>query len=243
VTASNGGNRGGAAVARAVADVAEGIFVAISDVAVAYRDRWVELGSGRRAVTAGELETLRDLVHERLRAAEVVHGCGVVVAPGLLHDASRHLVWWERGSSGAPKRLVLDLDPTGEDSYDYPSMSWFTVPRDEGRRAVLGPYVDFRGANRYVYTFAVPVRVGGTFLGVAGADVSVQDLEPALLAALKPLAADAVVVASDRRVVVANSGRWSVGSRLRSFPEAGVDGFVSVHPVCDDLGWVVAVSG
>jgi hypothetical protein len=240
---STGGlGQDGLAAAAAVAQVVEGVFGAISGLAEAFVARWAELGGARGAVLAEDLEPLRDQVHQRLRVAPVVHGCGIVVAPGLLGDRPRHLVWSERTASGAPKRLVLDLDPAGEDSYDYPSMSWFTIPRDEGGRAVLGPYVDFRGANRYVYTFAVPALADRVFLGVAGADVPVQDLEPALLAALKPLTADAVVVAADRRVVVANRGRWSVGSRLRSFPEAGKDGFVAVHPVGHELGWVVAVA-
>jgi hypothetical protein len=226
-----------------VAAVVDGVFAPVSAVAEAFRAHWTALGGAYREVSAKDLESLTATVHERLDVTPVLIGCGVVAAPDLLSDRGLHVVWWERGMlGGVPKRLVLDLDDGAEDSYDYPSMPWFTTPRDEDRRAVFGPYVDYRGANRYVYTFAVPVRADGAFLGVAGADVSVQTLEPVLLAALKPLAADAVVVSADRRVVVANSARWAVGSRLKSFPEAGTAGFRSVHPVDDGLGWVVAVA-
>jgi hypothetical protein len=206
-------------------------------------DRFAALHAARTApLRAADLEPLRGPVLDCLRAAPAFVGCGVVVAPGLLADAERHLEWWERGAGGVPVRLVLDLDPAGEDSYDYPAMAWFVVPRAEGRRAVQGPYVDFRGANRYVFTFAVPVTDGAAFLGIAGADVGVHDLEPALLAALDGLPGPAVVVAPDRRVVVANSGRWTVGARLRSFPDVDGGEFAEVHLVDDDLGWVLALA-
>jgi hypothetical protein len=92
-----------------------------------------------------------------------------------------------------------------------------------------------------VFTFADPVRRDGVFLGVAGADVAVQNIEPALLGALAPLGEDAVLVGQDRRVVTANSAQWPVGARLKSFPEVGA-GFRDVVPVTADLGWALAVA-
>lgn len=226
--------------ARAVEEVVEGVFRTIAGLDVAYL-RLVR--SARGALHAEDLAPMRGPVLERLSASPMLRGCGVVVAPGVLVDRQRYLAWWESGAGGVPVRLVLDLDPDAEDSYDYPTMSWFSTPSREGRRAVQGPYVDFRGANTYVYTFAVPVTDGDRFVGVAGADVPVQNLEPALLAALEPVAGPAVVVAPDRRVVAANSGRWWVGSRLRSFPGDGSDDFAEVLPVTADIGWVLAVGG
>lgn len=225
--------------ARAVEEAVAGVFATVEGL----RDAYLGLVRAHGGVLrSDDLEPVRGPVLERLSTSPMLRGCGVVVAPGVLTDRQRYLAWWESGAGGVPVRLVLDLDPDGEDTYDYPSMSWFATPSRDGRRAVQGPYMDFRGANTYVYTFALPVHDDGRFLGVAGADVPVQALEPALLAALGRAGAPAVVVAEDRRVVVANSGRWTVGARLKSFPDSASGEFAEVVPVTDELGWVLAVS-
>jgi hypothetical protein len=82
----------------------------------------------------------------------------------------------------------------------------------------------------------------GEFLGVAGADIRMSHLEPALLAILRPLAAPAVLVTAERRVVAANTPRWIPGTRLDRFPRVGDDGFCAVIEIGADSGWLLAAS-
>lgn len=223
--------------AAAVAAVVDRVFAVCDALAAAYVDLCASVPGPPRSA---DLAPLRDVVVDLLAGRPEVMGLGAVVAPDLLADRDRWLEWYERGPHGL-SRLLLDLDPAGEDFYDYPRMHWFAVPRDERRRAVSGPYVDFRGANRYVYTFASPAVGPDGFLGVGGADAAVELVEPLLLQALEPLDGDALVVTADRRVVVATTGRWTPGARLRSLPEPG-PGWSAVVPVTDDLGWLLAVA-
>lgn len=82
----------------------------------------------------------------------------------------------------------------------------------------------------------------GEFLGVAGADIRMSHLEPALLTILRPLAAPAVLVTAERRVVAANTPRWIPGTRLDRFPRVGDDGFSAVIEIGADSGWLLAAS-
>ena len=212
---------------------------------------------------------MREIIWHQLGLLPSADGAGIVAAPGVVGGRERHLEWWQRGASGgdAPdnySRIRLNLDPESIDLYDYLDMDWFTVPRAEGRRYVYGPYIDFSGADRSILAMTIPVRdpahgqsgrggtassedgVSGTgdgeFLGVAGADIRMSHLEPALLAILRPLAAPAVLVTAERRVVAANTPRWIPGTRLDRFPRVGDDGFSAVKEVGADSGWLLAAS-
>jgi hypothetical protein len=166
-------------------------------------------------------------------------------------------------------RIRLNLDPESIDLYDYLDMDWFTVPRSEGRRYVYGPYIDFSGADRSILAMTIPVldpaesgggeagavesgdgkggdrESGGgdrEFLGVAGADIRMSHLEPALLAILRALAAPAVLVTAERRVLAANSPRWIPGTRLDRLPRPGEAEFTAVAEIGADSGWLLAAA-
>jgi hypothetical protein len=80
------------------------------------------------------------------------------------------------------------------------------------------------------------------FLGVAGADIRMSHLEPALLAILRPLAAPAVLVTSERRVLAANTPRWIPGTRLNHLPRPGEAEFTAVTEIGADSGWLLAIT-
>src|SRR5919204_6432809 len=103
------------------------------------------------------------------------------------------------------------------DVYDYLDMEWFTNAQRLGRRTVFGPYVDYTGADHYVLTLTIPV-VDDRFLGVVGVDIRMSAYEPELLAILKQIPGEAVLVNAERRVIVANSPRWVVGSKVPAMP-------------------------
>jgi hypothetical protein len=176
------------------------------------------------------------------------------------------------GSPDGFTRIRLNLDPESIDLYDYLTMDWFTIPRLEVRPYVYGPYIDFSGADRHVVTLTVPVTddstnnhgpanhrsanhgpanhghnnheaIGGReFLGVAGADIRMSHLEPELLAILRSVAAPAVLVTAERRVVAANTPHWISGTRLPRLPAPGDGDFATVTEIGAHSGWLLAAA-
>lgn len=195
-------------------------------------------GEGRRPARA-DLAGLRAVAEELLAADRLVLGAGVVLEPGLLADADRYLEWRQRAAGGRYRALVLDVDPASDDPYDYPEMEWYRVPRDERRRMVTGPYYDYRGAEHFELTFAVPVIVGGEFVGVAGADVPLSALEAELLPVLRRVPLRAALVNHEDRVVTANTPHYATRERARP---VAADLPARVVPVIDDLGWSLLVT-
>ncbi|WP_037732683.1 PDC sensor domain-containing protein [Streptomyces megasporus] len=206
-----------------------------------------EVVARRRAVLAEggsfgvrEVDALKPILVEQIDAQPAADGFGFFAAAGLLPERDRHFTWWQRGGTGFVQ-LRLNLDPSSVDVYDYFEMEWFAAGRDRSHRSVFGPYVDYFGADRYVFTLTAPV-FDETFLGVVGADLRVNEFEPRLLAALRGGAHDAVLVGPERRVIAANTSRWVIGSRLPRTPRAGEEGFTAVGEVGLDSGWVVALA-
>ncbi len=193
---------------------------------------------GHRLVS-GDLSGLSFTIQSALGSDRLPVGMGVVVEPGLLTDVDHYLEWLQRDQAGTPVPLLLDLDPASEDRYDYPDMEWFRVPKEEGRRMIGGPYFDYRGTDRYALTLAVPVLASGRFVGVAGADIPVPNIESDVLPALRRLTQRAALVNHERRVVTANTPYFVTGSRMRSDDRATA---VHVIDVVPDLGWKLVVS-
>lgn len=194
------------------------------------------------ALAVADLAGLDPVIRREVAAAPAVTGAGVLIDGGLICGVPRHLQWWMRTGAGlAPLRL--NLDPTSIDIYDYLSMDIFTIPKAEGRPLVYGPYFDYLGIDRYIFTLTVPVTAGGRFLGVAGADVPLPDLEPGFERALRAISRDAVLVNDERRVIAANTSRWIPGHRLPRLPQAGQDGFAAAEQVGHATGWTLGVTG
>ena len=247
--------------------VIEGIFGPVAAIGAAFKGTRRLCQISGLALTPDRLSAMREIIWHQLGLLPAADGAGVVAAPGVVTDKHRHLEWWQRTATvdGDPDgfaRIRLNLDPESIDLYDYLDMDWYTVPRLAGRRHVYGPYVDFSGADRYVLTLTVPVfgrpapaaqvpadaappprpPAEPEFLGVAGADIRMSQLEPELLAILRPVPAPAVLVTAERRVVAANTARWISGTRLDRLPAPGTDGFAAVTEIGADSGWLLAAA-
>jgi hypothetical protein len=239
--------------------ILENVFGRLDRIAVAFAAQRRACLAGGDELTQERLSVLREVIWAELGTLPAADGAGIVAAPGVVAGRERHLEWWQRTGSAegnvAPDgfaRIRLNLDPQSIDLYDYLDMDWFTVPRAERRRYVYGPYIDFSGADRYVLTMATPVLdaggapgvpgATGEFLGVAGADIRMSHLEPELLAVLRVVAAPAVLVTAERRVVAANSPRWIPGARLPRLPRPGDGEFAAVAQVGADSGWQLAAA-
>ncbi|MFD8810347.1 cache domain-containing protein [Streptomyces sp. NPDC059627] len=168
----------------------------------------------RRPVTA-DLAALRPGLHLRLTRQELVSGVGFVAAPGVLADVPAWLEWWQSDAGGDVRPLLLDLDPRTSAYSDYTHWDWFALPRDTGRRAVAGPYVDYLCSDEYSLTLSAPVEVGGRFLGVAAADVYLRHFETAALPLLRSLPGPARLVNARGRVAASADPAQLAGSLVK----------------------------
>ncbi|MFF8601212.1 cache domain-containing protein [Streptomyces sp. NPDC015232] len=175
-----------------------------------------------------DLAALRPRLHERLGG--LVSGIGFVAAPGLLADAPAWLEWWQRGPDGTVRPLLRDLDPAHSAYADYTHWDWYELPRETGRRAVAGPYVDYLCSDEYGLTLSAPVHVGGAFVGVAAADVYLRHFEAAVLPALQALPVPARLVNARGRVAASTDPAHLAGSLTRGPDFAAVlDGPTAAH--------------
>ncbi len=133
----------------------------------------------------------------------------------MLADQEFGFDWWTETGDAEPAQLVISLDPASDNFLDYTRQSWFTVPRDTGRRHLNGPYVDYLCTDEYTLTFTVPVQRNGSFAGVVGADIYVREVERLLLPKLRALGGRAALVNAQGRVIVSNNARQATGSLVR----------------------------
>ncbi|MGW7522408.1 cache domain-containing protein [Streptomyces sp. NPDC054783] len=173
----------------------------------------------RRPVSA-DLAALRPGLHVHLTRKALVSGVGFVAAPGLLADVPAWLEWWQSGADGEVRPLLLDLDPRQSAYSDYTHWDWFALPRDTGRRAVAGPYVDYLCSDEYSLTLSEPVLIQGRFAGVAAADVYLRHFETAVLPLLRGLPRPAHLVNARGRVAASADPAHLAGS-LTKGPDFG----------------------
>jgi hypothetical protein len=205
--------RPGDEVVAQVSGIVEGVFAGLKPLLAAAETLLAAPGD----TTGADLARLRPQVVELLGG--LVVGAGFIAAPRLLADQQFGFEWWTSAPSGTPTQLFISLDPASEYFLDYTRQSWFTVPRDTGRRHITGPYVDYLCTDEYTLTFTLPVRGAEAFAGVVGADVFVREFEHTTLPKLRALGAEqhsrAALVNAQGRVIVSTSARQATGSLVR----------------------------
>ncbi|MGZ6678568.1 MAG: cache domain-containing protein [Nocardioides sp.] len=162
---------------------------------------------------AASVSGLRSAVETHLTTpgARVV-GAGFVAAIGVFADRPWWLEWLVR-EGALVQRLQVPLGPEQPGFYDYTTTSWFREPERDGRRHVIGPFVDYLCTEDLTITFSQPVTVDGRFVGVAACDVRAVTVERELLPVLRRLE-HTYIVANDDRVLCSNSGRYVCGDLL-----------------------------
>lgn len=165
-----------------------------------------------RQPSSKDLALLRPAIDEQLLATGAF-GCGggVIVEPGCLADREMHLEWWYLADGGKTLPLRPNFDRGRENFYDYTNMPWYARPRDSHNSSVEGPYVDLYGTNMYVLTFTMPIFVNDRFIGVAGLDLSLHNVEKMLIRSLMCLANEAVLISTEGRIIASNTANWMVG--------------------------------
>ncbi|CAL9373107.1 cache domain-containing protein [Streptomyces sp. enrichment culture] len=207
-------------VAVQVGGALEAVFETVAAIRAESTAVLRRVAAERRRPVSRDLAALRPGLHARLARDAIVSGAGFVAAPGLLVDAPAWLEWWQSGADGVVRPLLLDLDP-GRSAYsDYTHWDWFALPRDTGRRAVAGPYVDYLCSAEYSLTVSEPVCVQGRFAGVAAADVYLRHFEAAVLPLLRGLPRPAHLVNAHGRVAASADAAHLAGSLTRG-PDFG----------------------
>ncbi|AIJ21170.1 hypothetical protein AMETH_1078 [Amycolatopsis methanolica 239] len=196
-------------IAEEVSGIVEGVFGRLAPAVAAATAILGRPGP----VRAADLDALRPDVLAAL--GERVVGAGFIAAPDALADQRFGFEWWTCTPGGPPAQLFISLDPASDHFLDYTRQSWFTVPRDSGRRHITGPYVDYLCTDEYTLTFTVPVLRDGAFAGVVGADVFVHEFERLLLPKLRRVDGRAAVINAQGRVIAANTARQATGSLVR----------------------------
>jgi hypothetical protein len=192
-------------------------------------------------VGEADLDGLVPGMQERLAADPAMIGYGFAAAPDVIRGRDRYLLWFQRRAAGI-RRLNLNLADGDPELYDYFDTDWFGHAERDRRPAMYGPYVDYAGADFLVLTVAVPVLVGDRFVGVTGSDMDPGVVEGALVAMMRALPGEAVVVASDRSVIAAGSARWMPGERLAAHPAQASGEWAAVAPLRSWTGWTFALA-
>lgn len=188
-----------------------------------------------RGASAGVLEdTVARAILSVPSVDTTIDGLGVIAEIGII-PANRHwLSWWKRTHDG---RLVRDeshvLDSSRDDFYDYENREFIARPRSTSLPWATGPYVDYGGVDDYVITISIPILDAGRFLGIAGADILLADMERVLAPWLAATNEPVLLLNSESRVIISNTAEYSVGTF--------VDGLQTVE--IGEFGWTLARLG
>jgi len=158
-----------------------------------------------------------DLLSHRLLA----DGTGVIFDPDLIAIPEQLIQWQVRSQDGGFEPYGFVYDATSTEYYDFLRLPWFETPRRTGAPTLAGPYLDYLGVDDYVLTATVPILNDGTFIGVAGADLQVSDLERIMISRCRGLRTAVALVAAEDRIVCSTSARYLPGDRLPREAESG----------------------
>lgn len=219
-------------VAVQVGEALEAVFAAVDRTRTETAALLAQVAAGDRSPASADLAALRPGLHLRLAQEQLVSGIGFVAAPGLLTDVPAWLEWWQTTADGDVRPLLPDLDPHSSAYSDYTHWEWFALPRDTGRRAVAGPYVDYLCSDEYSLTLSAPVRVAGSFAGVAAADVYLRHFEARVLPLLRELPGPAHLVNARGRVTASADPARLAGSLTKGPDFAAV--LEAARAVTDD---------
>ncbi|MDQ2755622.1 MAG: cache domain-containing protein [Actinomycetota bacterium] len=167
-------------------------------------------------LSSDQLRGLDDVVSSMVSAIPWVGGGGFVAALDTVDSDHRFWQWWTRAEGDSPlERLHPPRTSTGGAEYAYEARQWFREG-ERGVRSVFGPFVDFAGVNQLVILCAEPVVVDGRFLGVAGADLVMDQFEVRVVRLLRGLPGRSVLVGATGRVIASTVATQAPGERFEA---------------------------
>ena len=82
--------------------------------------------------------------------------------------------------------LELSTIQMGNESYDYPNLDWYRIPKSLGHACWSEPYFDAGGGGQRMSTYSMPFSdADGNFCGILTADISLEWLSD-IVASIKP---------------------------------------------------------
>ena len=166
-------------------------------------------GTSRNMLEALKPEVAR-IVEDQ---AGLVESAGVSVIPGLLDDADTWHQWWSL-IDGQLVFVPHNLNPASINYYDYTEMTWFERPLASGHPELIGPYLDFGGANTKIVTASRPVVIESRTVAIAGADLTMDFIERIFLRNLGRRDEPIALITETGKVVASNSARFAPGTRF-----------------------------
>jgi hypothetical protein len=106
-----------------------------------------------------------------------VDSAGVSVTPGLFADAGAWHQWWSL-VGGKLVFIPHHLNPASIDYYDYTEMTWYERPLASGQPELIGPYIDFGGADMKIVTASRPALQDTRAVAVAGGGPHLSPVAP-----------------------------------------------------------------
>ena len=181
---------------------------------------------GEPGTSRTKLESLRPVVEDIvLKHGGLVDSAGVSVARGLFSDADAWHQWWSL-VGGKLVFIPHNLNPASINYYDYTEMTWYERPLASGLPELIGPYIDFGGADMKIVTASRPVLHEQRAVAVAGADLSMESIERTFLLNLGRRDEHVALITESGKVVASNSARFAPGTRFEGAP--GGPGTVTV---------------
>ncbi len=97
------------------------------------------------------------------------------------HDATgRYVPYWNRGSGRIGVEPLVDYDLSGAGDF-------YQLAKRTGKETILDPYTyPLGGKQVWITSLVVPIHIDGKFVGVAGVDVALSDLQDSI-GRIKPL--------------------------------------------------------
>jgi methyl-accepting chemotaxis protein len=114
------------------------------------------------------------------------------------HDSTgRYIPYWNRGTGQIALEPLLDYDKVGAGDY-------YQLAKKSGNETILDPYLYKIGGKEVLITsLVVPIKSGGTVLGVAGIDISLSEFEN-LISTIKPYGTGHGYIVSGNATIVAH---------------------------------------
>ena len=148
------------------------------------------------------------------------YGAGFVAALDLIPGVRQHLSWWQGPEHD---KLTLASRSLNKTRLDYTEFEWFRVPMQTGEAHIAGPSVDYLCCDEYTMTAALPVMIADRFVGIAGLDLLVDDIERHLSPLLRRDQTKITLVNDLDRVIVSTDVRIEAGASLhRRTPPQGI---------------------
>ncbi|MBV9772586.1 MAG: HAMP domain-containing protein, partial [Gemmatimonadetes bacterium] len=145
------------------------------------------------------------------------------------YDATgRFVPYWNRGTGSIASDVLTDYDKPGAGDY-------YLIARQTQKATILEPYVYEVGGQKVLMTsVAAPIFVGGKFVGVAGADLALKEIQ-AKMSKIRPYETGYVTLVSASGKFVAHPDTARLGKDIGS-SEVAVAAKAAVHDGKEYLG-------